>query len=182
MPLEAGAGHSCDRCDREHALVYVVEDEATGKTYRVGSGCAKQEFGFDVEKDAEAKRMVKAARREAELAVDTKRRQLLEEVVTIVSTEFELRLRPPEPAVEVRQPAKPDVVRVGDSPAWVQFRTLEETVEVARWGWFERRIREMTPDGWDRATILNNPRSTSKSSTPMSTLLQSRVMSELRGF
>jgi hypothetical protein len=180
MPLEDGMGHFCDRCGREHALVYELTDDDNGKTYKVGSGCAKQDFGFDVEKDATAKILVKTSKRETELAVDAKRRTMLAEAVDIILTEFELRQRPPTPEVEVRQPAGPDVVRVGDSPAWVQFRTLEETVEVAVRGWFERRIKEMTPDGWEKSTILDRPQSSSRSSTPMAVLLLHKVMSSLR--
>jgi hypothetical protein len=46
MP-DPGEGHICDRCAREHAVIYELFDDSTGKTYSVGSGCAKQSYGFD---------------------------------------------------------------------------------------------------------------------------------------
>lgn len=175
MPLEAGMGHVCDRCGREHALVYEVTDDETGKVYKVGSGCAMQDFGFDVERDAPAKQLIKDSRHAALLEVDQQRRLMLDEAVQIILTEFDLRVSPPKPEVEVRQPDKPNVVRVGDSVAWVNFRTLEETVKVATWGWYELRVRELIPEGWDKATILDKPKSKSRAATPMATLLFNKV-------
>jgi len=44
LPLEAGEGHTCERCGKLHAKVFVVEHE--GKTSEVGSTCCKRLFGW----------------------------------------------------------------------------------------------------------------------------------------
>lgn len=64
-PLAKGEGNICDRCGAEHAHVYTLRDVDSRETFKVGSGCAKRSFGFDPSQDPEAKRMVKAAEREA---------------------------------------------------------------------------------------------------------------------
>jgi hypothetical protein len=65
VPLTKGEGNICDRCGAEHAIVFTLADLDTREQWKVGSGCAKRAFGFDPEKDVEAKRLVKASEREA---------------------------------------------------------------------------------------------------------------------
>lgn len=61
LPLVPGEGNICDRCTREHARVYVIEDLDTHKQYHVGSTCCKRMFtSWQPDKDE-----VKEAERQA---------------------------------------------------------------------------------------------------------------------
>ena len=179
MPLSPGEGHTCDRCSREHAVVYELLDEDTGKTYSVGSGCAKQAYGFDVERDEDAKQLVKTNKKIRERALNEIRMSKVLEAADIILNELELRLPVPEPILEVHQPDCPNVIHVGDSVAWINFRSEAETIKVATTGWFENRIKELTPPGWDKISVAEHP--ARPANTTMAQLLMQLVKRRLPG-
>jgi len=51
IPLQKGEGNICERCGREHAKVYVVENTSTGMRHEVGSTCSKKMFGWEPSQD-----------------------------------------------------------------------------------------------------------------------------------
>lgn len=73
VPLSAGEGHLCDRCDREHALVFHITDGV--RSLAVGSGCVKVATGGWEPSDVEMKRARKVLRDEVKTAMDAKRRE-----------------------------------------------------------------------------------------------------------
>lgn len=155
MPLAPGEGHLCDRCGREHAVLYEVLDDVTHKTHVVGSGCAQKQFGFDVAKNEDAKTLVKQARLASELELDARRHQLVGEKTEEILAEVSA-LVVPEPVVEHRE-GKPDVVHVGDELAYVNGRSHDETLRVATRGWFRMRVSERIPAEWESASVSQRP-------------------------
>lgn len=170
MPLEPGEGHICDRCEAEHALVYVVEDTSAGKLYRVGSGCAKKSFGFDPEKDAGAKSLVKTRKVEAEEAVNTERLERSQNLAQLVAEEVR---KLPQPKVVLYQeiPSKYPhfpgqmirVYRVGTAEAEIwqssdgRWNDREgELLAIHRW--LSQEIQARIPEEWKEISAYPNPR------------------------
>ena len=157
MSLEAGEGHICDRCGAEHAIVYVVEDTDTLKTYSVGSTCAKASFGFDVSKDVETKRLIKTAKQKAAKELDDQRqlmvaaaaKQLASEVGSLEVPPFTI--NPGDYKFGTRWDC-------GDAYAIAAFgRTDTEAQKIALMTWYEHRLRERIPPEWHRVEVLYNP-------------------------
>jgi hypothetical protein len=179
MPLGPGEGHICDRCGAEHAVVYEVLDTETGKTYSVGSTCAKHQFGFEVDKDLEAKALVKAAKQIAADQIDSLRHEMIKQatneiLVRISST-------PIPPFVMDDQRYQPRVTWVvGDSHALASFgRTAQETQQIALEGWFRNRVRELLPVGWNKADVRRQPGTRDRTTVSMSQKLESDVMRQV---
>lgn len=180
MPLAPGEGHICDRCGAEHAVVYEVRDEETGKEYAVGSSCAKKQFGFEFTQDKEAKKLVKTAKAEEADRVDAARqvavRQAAAEVAQAVS-----RMQPPAPVADsVRYPGAV-AWRVGDGIALAAHgRTDDEAVAMARQDWYEKRIMELIPTEWDKITLLLHPGDRSKHTTSMRRRARDLALKQIR--
>lgn len=180
MPLAPGEGHICDRCGAEHAVVYEVRDEETGKEYAVGSSCAKQQFGFEFTKDKEAKQLVKAAKAEEADRVDAARQvavlQAVAEVVQAVS-----RMQPPAPVANaVRFPGKVEW-RIGDSWALETLgRTGDEAKAIALRDWYENRIVERLPAEWDKISMLLHPGERSKQTVSMRRRARDLALKQIR--
>ncbi len=161
MPLEPGEGHICDRCSAEHAIVYEVEDSETGKVYAVGSGCAKQQFGFEPDKTQEAKRFIKAVNRQIALDIHGKRHEVIaklaQEIVAKVSA---LKVPPISREKTVNKYTGKDEV------IWTcqdnEFRRLSYVDEKASermvvTGWLRNRVEELVPVEWKSLAIGNKP-------------------------
>ena len=158
MPLGPGEGHVCDRCGAEHAVVYVVEDSDTGKTYRVGSSCAKANFGFIVTEDLEAKKLVKSSKqRDAEM-LDAKRQAAVEELADTLASEIS-QLPVPECTSDTTTYHGTTAWKCGDGcKALASYgRTDAEACEIAVKDWTEHRVREGIPVEWDEILILYRP-------------------------
>jgi hypothetical protein len=170
-PLEPGEGHVCDRCGAEHALVYVVEDTTTHKQYNVGSGCAKQSFGFDPSQDKEARAIVKGKQRVADEQVNDRRLDAATELANKIAEEVG-RLRRPEVVLEREVPSKypsfaGQKIRVYKVGADVEVEDWEQSGE-AKWNtrqaeelaiyrWVANRIAERIPSDWPFMTVYLNP-------------------------
>jgi hypothetical protein len=180
MPLEPGEGHVCDRCSAEHAIVYVVEDLTTHKTYSVGSGCAKASFGFDPASDKQAKRIVANKKQEAAILVSERR---LEEVMKLAE----------DIAAEVKRLPRPPIEHLGDLPSKYPhypgqlirtFRmgevTAEEwqqkddsgwhdskTIELLTMRWLGNEIASRLPLEWKSLTVPMDPSRPRKRIVPM---------------
>jgi hypothetical protein len=193
LPLEPGTGHVCDRCGAEHAVVYVVEDTESGRTYRVGSGCATQSFGFDPEKNDEAKRLIKTAKEETAKRINAAR---LEAVDTLAKEIFKA----------IQTTARPPVVFQGDAPfKYAHFpgqlvRTFTmgdvestelqpssgggwhdgQTVDLLLHRWISARIEESIPEEWQKIDVSPYPDRPRKNVTSMALECGNRVRRMLR--
>lgn len=165
VPLEPGEGHLCDRCGAEHAVVYELLDEVTGKHYAVGSTCAKRQFGFDVERDAAARSLVRKAKDAAAAELYDARQTMVAEAAARLSR-------------EVSALPLPEFVR--DSKALASFgRSDAETQRVALEAWFLSRVRERIPGGWFNISVRRPPGSRSKSSLDMGNRTVMLALSDL---
>jgi len=153
MPLSPGEGHVCDRCGAEHAVVYVVTDTETGSHYRVGSSCAQAQFGFDVGRDAEAKKLVKTYKQQAEAELDQLRQKMVAEAARQVASEIRGLEIPPYVADTAKYPGVV-CIRCGDGMALERGRTEDETKQVALQGWVEHRVAERVPAGWNEVEVV----------------------------
>jgi hypothetical protein len=166
MPLEAGEGHICDRCGAEHAVVYEVLDDETGKHYAVGSSCAKRQFGFEPSQDKEAKRLIKTAKEEAAELVESARQEAVAhaaaEVAGVVS-----RLLPPLPVADTERYPGAVAWSVGDSMYLARGRDDEETRQLALKGWYQNRVRELLPAEWDKVSVKLYPEEKSRTTISM---------------
>lgn len=178
LSLSPGEGHICDRCEAEHAVVYVVQDTETGKEYRVGSSCAKAQFGFEVDKQEEAKALVRTYKQKAAAELDAARQKMVAEAAEVVASEVS-QLPVPEPIADTV--SYPGVVcwRVGDSPALVRGRSDEETKLVALRGWIEHRVAERVPPEWNKVEILTHPGTRDRDKTTMGRKLSRMVVWKL---
>ena len=176
MPLEPGEGHTCDRCGAEHAVVYVVEDTITHKHYSVGSGCAKQSFGFDPALDKDARAIVRSKKKVEEVAVNDQRLAAASEKVNEIVSEVSKLSRPEIgiheyvskwahfPGQLIR------VFRMGDAEAeeWQPGKTEDwhdrQTRELAEYRWLSNRIMERVPAEWSQVSVFTNPNRTLQTS------------------
>jgi hypothetical protein len=181
MPLAAGEGHICDRCEREHAIIFKVQDTETGKLYSVGSGCAQKTFGFDPEKTDECKKIVKTMKKELELQVHQHR---WEETVALAGQiADEVRsLRRPE-IVKEDPPAKYPLVRAifvcGDAEvSQSSYTTDQESASMALWHWVKNRVVERIPADWSKIGVGTDPHR--PKGTFMNLLCEKFAMQKLR--
>jgi hypothetical protein len=180
MPLKPGAGHVCDRCGAEHAVVYEVLDDDTGKHYAVGSSCAKRQFGFEPSQDKEAKRLIKAAKEEEAELVESARQDAVAhaaaEVAGVVS-----RLLPPSPVADAERYPGAVAWQIGDSKALAAHgRTNAEAKTVALQGWYENRIRELLPAEWDKVSVKLYPEEKSRTTISMRRKAEMMALAKLR--
>jgi len=183
MPLPPGEGHICDRCGAEHAIVYEVEDDTTGKVYAVGSGCAKQQFGFEPDKTEEAKRFIKAVKKQIAADLHAKRyaaiteqaRQIVDQVVGLV-------------VPTITRETSTNKYTGRDEIWWAcqDNRHLQlgyEAEEAARGmvvsGWFRNRVEELVPGEWKDVVIGNNPDNPRSHAVAMFHLCAARAMKTL---
>lgn len=169
MPLEPGEGHVCDRCGAEHAVVYVVEDTETGKTYRVGSCCAKQSFGFDPEKSDEAKKLIKTAKQQAAKDINDARLAAVDELAKQILETVERASKPNVvfkgdesfkyahfPGQKIRTFTMGDVeateLEMRDLGGWHDNQTIELLIH----RWITARIEEMIPAEWQSVEVSPN--------------------------
>ena len=170
LPLEPGAGHVCDRCGAEHAVVYVVEDSETGGTYRVGSSCAKAQFGFEVEGDPAARDLVKSYKAKVDEEVNNQRLAQAAELAAAVAAEVR-RLRPPEMVVAREVPARYPlfegqlmrIYRAGEMEVDARQRRDRgwddrEARELASYRWLSHEIESRLPREWSQITAYQDPR------------------------
>lgn len=157
LPLEAGEGHICDRCGAEHAVVFEVLDDETGKHYAVGSSCATKQFGFEPSQAKEAKALIRSSKDAAAEELETTRHAMVvdaaERAASYVHT-----LPAPEP--EADRDRYPGAVAwsVGDSKALAAHgRTDEEAQKMARRGWYENRARDLMPPEWNSIYVKLRP-------------------------
>jgi len=157
VPLEPGEGHICDRCGAEHAVIYEIEDTVTGKRYSVGSGCAKQQFGFEPDKTREIKTLLKAEKDRMATEIDDARQRAAEETAQRIASSV-LTLPVPEPVADTER-YKPTVAwRVGDGLALAAHgRTNAEASRLATHYWFEKRTQELVPQQFFGVELLLNP-------------------------
>lgn len=166
MPLEPGEGHVCDRCGAEHAVVYVVEDTETGKTYRVGSGCAKQSFGFDPEKSDEAKKLIKTAKQQAAKDINDARLVAVDDLAKQIFKAVQNTPRPPVvfkgdlpfkyahfPGQKIRTFTMGDVEATELEPSSVESWHDNQTVELLLHRWITARIEELIPAEWQSVEV-----------------------------
>lgn len=169
-PLAAGEGHICDRCGAEHAIVFEVEDTETGKVYAVGSRCATQQFGFEPDKDEEAKRLIKSVKAQAAEALDNERQRLVSNLATQVAEDV-FRLPVPEFTFDeiIEKSVGPRKRwRCGDGIAYSGLgRSDEETQIICLQGWARNRMRERIPAEWFKVSVLQSPERRSKVTTTM---------------
>jgi hypothetical protein len=178
LPLEAGAGHACDRCGAEHAVVYVVEDEATGKTYSVGSTCARSQFGFDA--NAEARELIRDSKKRAAAELDQLRQSMVEDFVPKITLEIS-RIPIPDFVVDLEGYPGATCWRCGDSMALAAHgRTDQEAQAVSFQGWVQNRIREAIPTEWYQIDVLHDPRSRSKTKISMGRKAEMLALAYLR--
>lgn len=178
MPLEPGEGHVCDRCGAEHAVVYEVLDDETGKHYAVGSSCAKRQFGFEPSKDKEAKSLIRAAK-DAEAEELESARQAAVTQAAIEAADAVSRLRPPEPVADRERYPGAVAWRVGDGIALAAHgRTDAVAVTMALHDYYEHRIREILPAEWDK--IYVRLRADGKTTISMSRKAEMLALAKLR--
>jgi hypothetical protein len=182
-PLEAGAGHICDRCGAEHAIVYEVEDDTTGKVYAVGSGCAKQQFGFDPDKSEEAKRFIKSVRQQIAFDIHTKRHEVIAKLAQEIAAGVSSLKVPPISSEKVvnKYTGKEELMwRCGDN----DFRQLLDVDNnsargMVVSGWLRNRVNEQVPTEW-RGVVIgskpNNPKSYPESMGNLCTRLAMKVL------
>lgn len=155
MPLPAGEGHVCDRCGAEHAVVYAVLDDETGKTYQVGSSCARRQFGFDV--DRASRSLVKEARARTESELDAARQLAAAEVADAAVARLSGAAVPELVADRDRYPGTV-AWRCGDALALAAHgRTDAEAREMAVREWVCRRVSELVPTEARDAELLRRP-------------------------
>ncbi len=179
LPLSPGEGHICDRCGAEHAVVYEVLDDETGKHYSVGSSCAKRQFGFEMSKDKEAKALVKAAKDAEAAEIEAARQEAVAKASIEVASRVS-RLPIPEPVADtIRYPGKV-AWRVGDSMYLATYgRTGDEAIELARRGWVANRVRELVPREWDKAEIRLYPDERSRTTISMARKVEMLALARL---
>jgi hypothetical protein len=179
VPLPAGECHVCDRCGAEHAVVYVVEDTESGKTYSVGATCARATWGFDVEKDRESRSLVKEAKRRDAALLDATRQDMITAIIPVIDLELsKIPLREFESDTE-RYPGI-TCWHYGDSKALAQGRSDEATRDVAFLGWVQNRIRELVPSEWYKIEVLYEPRSRSRTLISMGRKAEILALAYLR--
>jgi hypothetical protein len=193
MPLEPGTGHVCDRCGAEHAVVYVVEDVESGKTYRVGSGCAKQSFGFDPEKNDESKKLIKNAKEETAKNINELRLAAVQDLAQKIFKGIQRAERPPVvfqgdapfkyahfPNQLVRTFTMDDAEATELQPSAGGGWHDSQTVELLIHRWISARIEESIPKDWqdiDVSPYRDRPR---KNVTSMANECSKLVRSLLR--
>ena len=179
MPLEAGEGHICDRCGAEHAVVYEVLDEETGKHYAVGSSCATKQFGFAPTQDKEAKKLVRAAKDAEAEELEAVRQDAVAhaaaEAADVVS-----RLLPPSPMADAESYPGAVAWRVGDSMYLARGRDDEETRQLALKGWYQNRVRELLPAEWDKVSVKLYPEEKSRTTISMRRKAEMMALAQLR--
>lgn len=166
MPLEPGEGHVCDRCGAEHAVVYVVEDTETGRTYRVGSGCAKQSFGFDPEKSDEARKLIKTAKQQAAKDINEARLTAVDDLAKQIVEAVRDAPRPPVvfkgdlpfkyahfPGQKIRTFTMGDVEATELAPSSVESWHDNQTIDLLLHRWITARIEEKIPAEWQSVEI-----------------------------
>ena len=155
MPLDPGEGHTCDRCGAEHAVIYSVEDGETGRRYKVGSSCAKKQFGFDV--DREARTLVKEARARAEAELDAVRQEVIGKAVSEIVADVR-GLVAPAPVADTGRSSGTTAWRVGDGVALAAHgRSDAEARQLASRSYYENRIRERVPPYWSKVQVRLYP-------------------------
>lgn len=180
MPLSPGEGHICDRCGAEHAVVYTVLDTNTNKQYDVGSGCATQQFGFEISKQDEAKKLVKSEKMRAEQVIDDARQ---EAVVLATENIFQAlkTLTVPKPSADTTRYPGRVAWRIGDGIAIAASgRGDTETKQVALQDFYDRRIQEMVPPEWTKIYLRLYPEGRSKDEIAMTRKVTMLVLGKLR--
>jgi len=180
VPLAPGEGHVCDRCGAEHAIIYTVLDTDSDKQYEVGSGCAKQQFGFEVDKQRETRDLVKTEKARAAQEVDDARQEMV--VLAAEDIARELRTCPtPEPvADEARYPGRV-AWRIGDGIALTTSgRDDAETKQVALQDFYDHRIREMVPPEWTSVSLRLYPEGRSRDEITMARKVAMIVLAKIR--
>jgi hypothetical protein len=168
MPLEPGEGHVCDRCGAEHAVVYVVEDLTTHKTYAVGSGCAKASFGFDPASDKQATRIVASKKQETAALVNDRRLKEVENLTRDIASQVRSLPRPPVvhagDAVSKYAHYAGQLVRkfkMGDvvTEEWQQSSGWNDrqTIELCVHRWLGREVELRIPAELKNVTVAMNP-------------------------
>lgn len=151
IPLDKGEGNICERCGREHAKVYVVEDTATGKQHFVGSTCSKKMFGWEPEK-AELQAASKAMKEEQ------KRLAREKYIKTVAMPIAESILAMEMPAITCKKERRQcnstlalDGYRIacGDVSYWFETDTLKECQYVER-RWLENKIDQAVKERYSR--------------------------------
>ena len=85
VPLEAGSGATCERCGKEHAIVYHMEHKKTGQHTCVGSGCGPGMAGGTHNIDDKTR---KDAEREAKDKVRVQARAKIDQWVSAIVDEL----------------------------------------------------------------------------------------------
>jgi len=170
MPLEPGEGHICDRCGAEHAVVYVVKDLTTNKTYSVGSGCAKASFGFDPSSDKHAKKIVTSKKREAETLLNDRKLKEVGDLAQAIANEVK---RLPVPTIEHVNdtPSKyahysgqlVRTFRMGkiEADEWQQRDSCwhdNQTIALLKLRWISNEVESRLPTELKSVTLATNPR------------------------
>jgi len=179
MPLAPGEGHVCDRCGAEHAIVFTVLDTETNKTYSVGSGCARQQFGFEPDNDKATKDLIKTAKRQASDTLDAERqrraRELAERITAVVT-----QLHVPTP-VEGLRVTGCKTWTIGDSTAWKQeWLSDAEVIKKATNGWLENRILERIPTDIKNVSVRQTAGGKPQFTVSLSGKIRHLVMTKLR--
>lgn len=165
VPLAKGEGNICDRCGAEHAIVFTLRDLDSNEEWKVGSGCAKRSFGFDPEKDVEAKRLMKEADREAErrrvkeleAIIERHTADLVKVVGAIPMPAARLMESKPFPGYEGAKPRVSEKWGMGDATVWRHNVFAGEPLSGERSQtlmqlWAEKRAIEHAPAELKRAS------------------------------
>lgn len=179
VPLAPGEGHTCDRCGTEHAIVFEVRDDETGKIFSVGSGCARQQFGFDPEKAEEVRAEVRKLKQEQALLVNQARWQEVERVASQIVEEVEHLSVPEVASSPSKWPSVKAVWTCGDAHAnQSSCSSQSETVLLAQLLWLENRVRERVPARY--STIPLGPHPNKLRGSNMAKECELATMKELR--
>jgi hypothetical protein len=189
IPLEAGAGHICDRCGAEHAIVWTLEDVTTHEAFKVGSTCAKRTWGFNPDESPRGRALVKEARKRSEMELYELLLARIEPIVRPAALEI-LALAVPEP--EIVKDYK--WAFAGSHDTWFSFGDVmfslaewqlgnrgskREAVKTAMITWYGNRAEERIPLDWKKISVTNPDKP--RYSQRMFDLARSKILNAIRG-
>ena len=105
----------CARCDKLHAITWVVEDD-DGRTWRVGSGCAKRLFDGWTPNADEKRTARKALRAAVELAKEAE----VERLTSLIIDALPADCTPPAPVLDKTLDDGTEIWKTAGASVWVR--------------------------------------------------------------